>query len=233
MRRDSWVFGLAGVCFGLLIGWIIGTQNATAPTPMTVAPAAAAPAAAQSGTTPGGPPAAAPLDETKLQALRQQAEAQPKDAAIRGQIGNLYFDAERYPDAIAWYEQALAIDPKNADVSTDLGVSYYYTNQTDRALQQFQRSLDANPRHTKTILNIGMVKAFGKQDLLGAAQAWQQVVEIAPDTPEGRAARQALESLKAAHPDPAPGTTGAAAPPAAGAPAAGAGAPGSTPKGGP
>jgi tetratricopeptide (TPR) repeat protein len=175
---------------------------------------------------PGGPPAATPLDEAKVQALRQQAEAQPKDAALRAQIGNMYFDAERYPDAISWYEQSLAIDAKNADVSTDLGVSYYYTNQTDRALQQFQKSLDANPRHTKTILNIGMVKAFGKQDLPGAAQAWQQVVEIAPDTPEGRAARQALESLKAAHPDPAPGAAGAVERPA-GVPAA------ATPKGGP
>ena len=107
-----------------------------------------------------------------------------------------------------WYETSLALAPKNANVSTDLAVSYYYTNQLDRALKQFEASLAIDPRHTKTLLNLGMVKAFGKQDLLGAAQAWKQVLDIAPpDSPEARAARQAIESLRAAHPDPSGGDT--------------------------
>lgn len=222
MRRDSWIFGVAGVCFGLLIGWIIGSQQAS---PVS-APALNAPvAAAQPGGAGGGGAqqqpsnAAMPLDETKLQAMVEQAKGRPADAAVRAQIGNMYFDAERYKEAITWYEDSLRIDPKNADISTDLGVSYYYTNQTDRALAQFDSSLKVNPTHTKTMLNIGMVRAFGKQDLAGATEAWKRVVELAPDTPEGRAARQALESVKAAHPDVAPGTGG----PGAGGPSAGAG----------
>ena len=97
------------------------------------------------------------------------------------QLANTYFDAERYDDAIKWYEQALKLDPKNADASTDLGVSYYYPNQADRALQQFDYSLKLDPRHTKTLLNQGIVLAFGKQDLNGAAAAWKKVVDIAPE----------------------------------------------------
>jgi hypothetical protein len=57
-------------------------------------------------------------------------------------------------------------------------------------------------------LNIGVVRAFGKQDLAGAARAWQRVVDLAPDTPEARAARQALEGLRNAHPE----VSGAGAP---------------------
>jgi hypothetical protein len=49
-------------------------------------------------------------------------------------------------------------------------------------------------------LNVGIVKAFGKQDLEGALQAWQQVLEIAPDSAEGQAAKRALDSLRSAHP---------------------------------
>ena len=59
-------------------------------------------------------------------------------------------------------------------------------NQPDRALAQFDRSLAIDPRHTKTLLNVGIVRAFGKQDLEGAAEAWQQVVEVAPDCPRKR-----------------------------------------------
>ena len=39
------------------------------------------------------------------------------------------------------------------------------SNQADRALQQFDYSLKLDPSHTKTLLNQGIVMAFGKQDL--------------------------------------------------------------------
>jgi hypothetical protein len=63
------------------------------------------------------------------------------------------------------------------------------------------------------MLNIGVVRAFGKQDLDGAAQVWQQVVDIAPESAEGRAAKRMIEAVRSAHPD-----TGA---PAGAAPGAG------------
>ena len=84
------------------------------------------------------------------------------------------------------YEDALKIDPKHVNASTDLGIAYYYMNQPDRALQQFDRSLAIDPTHTKTLLNIGIVRAFGKQDLEGAATAWQKVVDVAPSSRKRR-----------------------------------------------
>jgi tetratricopeptide (TPR) repeat protein len=93
------------------------------------------------------------------------------------------------------------------NASTDLGISYYYTNQPDRALGQFERSLAVDPKHSKTLLNVGIVRAFGKQDLEGAANAFQQVLEVAPGSPEARAAKQALEGLRNAHPDVSGGGT--------------------------
>jgi len=51
---------------------------------------------------------------------------------------------------------------------------------------------------------MGIVKAFGKQDLAGASAAWQQVIAIAPDSPEAQAAKKALDGLEQAHPGGAP-----------------------------
>lgn len=141
------------------------------------------------------------LDETRARQLAAAADARADDSVVRVELANLYFDAERFPEAIRYYEEALKIDPTNVNASTDLGVCYYYTNQPDRALAQFARSLEIDPRHTKTLLNMGIVRAFGKQDLDGAAQAWEQVIALAPDSPEGRAARQALDSMRSAHPE--------------------------------
>jgi tetratricopeptide (TPR) repeat protein len=191
LHRESLVFGIAGVFFGLLVGWIIGSQQG----------GPSAPPAAQPQAEAQPPQAAAPLDEKRASALRAAAERSPADAAARVQLANLYFDAERFEEAARWYEDALRINPRQADASTDLGIAYYYMNQPDRALEQFERSLAADPRHSKTYLNIGIVRAFGKQDLEGAAKAWQKVIELAPDSAEGRAAKQALDSVREAHPD--------------------------------
>ena len=76
-----------------------------------------------------------------MQALEAVAKQNPNDTQSRVQLGNMFFDAEQYPQAIAWYEQAIALNPKDTNVSTDLGVAYYYTNQPDRALAQFDQSL--------------------------------------------------------------------------------------------
>jgi|SRR5262245_6330419 len=196
MKSDAIAFGIAGVLFGLIAGWIIGSQQATVRPPAAAAPqAASAPASGGSTVT-----RAAVLDDTKVNALKTVAERETKNARPRVELGNLYFDAERYDDAIKWYAEALKIDPNDVNVSTDLGVCYYYANQADKALEQFARSLKIDSKHAKTLLNLGIVRAFGKQDLDGAVQAWQQVMAVAPNTPEAAAAKRALDSLQSAHP---------------------------------
>ena len=187
--------GVAGVFFGVLVGWIIGTQQGSGRPPV---PAAAAPAQASGA---GATPQAPPLDESRASAMKMTAQQNPSDAVTRVQLGNMYFDAGKFPDAATWYEQALKINPKDVNASTDLGIAYYYMNQADRALAQFDKSLAIQPDHAKTLLNIGIVRAFGKQDLKGAAEVWQKVLDVAPSSEEARAARQGLDSMRSAHPE--------------------------------
>ncbi|HEY3384806.1 MAG TPA: tetratricopeptide repeat protein [Vicinamibacterales bacterium] len=202
MKPESIVFAVAGAFFGLIVGWVLGSQ-AAGPRPVA-APVAVTQQAAPAGQPQPGamPPAQAPrpLDEAQARTMVASAEKNPNDADIRVQLGNLYFDAERYADAIKWYEDALKLNPKDANVSTDLGVAYYYANQPDRALQQFDHSLGLDPKHAKTMLNQGIVQAFGKQDIQGAATTWQKLIELAPTSPEAETAKRALQGLKSAHP---------------------------------
>jgi len=194
MKAESIVYTIAGMCFGIILGWIIATQQPprTPPPAPESTTASAPPAQAGAGQQQGKV-----LDQAKVQQLTTILNSDPKNSEAAVQLGNTYFDAERYAEAIKWYEQALSLDPKNADASTDLGVSYYYTNRSDEALKQFQNSLRIDPKHTKTLLNQGIVLAFGKQDLNGAAASWQKVVELAPNSPEAQAAQRGLDGIAA------------------------------------
>ena len=199
MKSDAIAYGIAGVLFGLIAGWMIGSQQVS-PRPGA---AAAAPPQTESSAAPAsgaGATRAAVLDQTQVNALQTVAQREPQNPKPRIDLANLYFDAEKYDDAMKWYEEALKLNPTDANVSTDLGVCYYYTNQPDKALAQFDKSLQLDPKHIKTLLNVGIVKAFGKQDLAGATEAWKQVLQIAPESPEGQAAKRALDSLQSAHP---------------------------------
>jgi len=199
--KESVVFGIAGVFFGILVGWMIGSQQARPPAVTAAVPAATA---QQAQTAPA-------FDQSRASALEATIANNPGDVDSRVQLGDLYFDAERFAEATKWYEEALKINPRHVNASTDLGIAYYYMNQPDRALQQFERSLAIDPKHTKTLLNIGIVRAFGKQDLEGAAKVWQEVIDTAPSSPEAGMARQALQGLRSAHPQ---GGSSSAPPPA-------------------
>jgi len=207
MRSDSIVFAIAGICFGIILGWVIGTEQASKRGATQVqlqqqqSPTAAQPAATdadQNAAPAGSARQAPPLDEGKVQGLLTIIKSDSKNVGAQVQMANTYFDSEKYPDAIKWYESSLKLDPKNVDASTDLGVSYYYSGRTDDALKQFEYSLKQNPTHAKTLFNKGIVLAFGKKDLQGATEAWQQVVKVAPGTPEAQAAAQGLQGIAAA-----------------------------------
>lgn len=201
MKPETLITAVSFACFGVLVGWILGSQQASPAVSPAPAQQSASATNGSGGSADTGADPAPPLDLQRATELERTANAQPANAGVRADLGNLYFDAKRFDQAIPWYLAALKLNPKDADVSTDLGVSYYYSNQVDQALAQLDHSLTIDPKHAKTLLNQGVIRAFGKQDLAGAMQSWQRVVQVDPGTPEAQQAQKFLDKLKEAHAD--------------------------------
>jgi cytochrome c-type biogenesis protein CcmH/NrfG len=192
MKSQGVLLGISGVLFGVLLGWILGSQQASRSDGSTPG-AAAPPSAAQS-------PQAPPLDTQRAADLERQAKARPDDATVRATLGDLYFEAQRHDLAIPWYEAAIKLDRTKPQVHTDLALSLFYTNEIDRALKSIDAALAVDPRHLKALLSQGFIRAFGKQDLPGAVKSWEQVIAVDPTSIEAGEARRQLEGLKSAHP---------------------------------
>jgi cytochrome c-type biogenesis protein CcmH/NrfG len=146
----------------------------------------------------------AQVGNTQAQAALQQSVTPLLDAVNRNpadydslvKLGDLYYDGQQFPNAIQYYERALAIHPENPDVRTDLGTAYWYTGNADKALVEMETSLRYKPGHPQTLFNLGWVKWQGKADAKGAVAAWQKLLEANPDYPQKQQVEQYIAKAK-------------------------------------
>jgi len=128
--------------------------------------------------------------------LLAQLKTNPKDVDMIVKLGNLYYDGQAYPQAIEYYEKAIALQPDNADVRTDLGTAYWYTGNADKAIASFEKALAIRPNHAPTLFNLGIVKWQGKKDPKGAIVAWEKLLQTNPDYPQKNQVQMLIERAK-------------------------------------
>jgi len=171
-----------GLCGGLLIR---KASTATA-VPQTVS----APGQAVAPTA-SLPPNFGSMAEPSAQEFKQAADTQaapllarlktePTNATLLANLGNIYYDAKQYPQAIEYYERSLKSQPADTSVRTDLGTAYWYNGDADTAIAQFQKSLTYQPTKADTLFNLGIVELQGKKDAKKAIAAWQKLLDTNP-----------------------------------------------------
>lgn len=190
MRRETIVFTVAGVVFGLVVGYMAASWDVV-PRPVA-AVAAQAPAAAGTD-APAGPRS---VDADQAAALAALAERQPGDAGVRVELGNLFMDAERWEDAIRWYREALAIRPELAEVATDLGACLVSAGRPAEGLAEFERVLGGDAGHRNALYNKGV--ALLQMGRAGeAVAAWEELLRRHPDDPQIQGLRGRIDQVRA------------------------------------
>ena len=163
------VHGVALLMVGGLAGFVLSVQTAR--------PALAPSAVATTTPTPV-------VNESELRAYQNVLAHDPKnyDAAVKA--GNLLYDAQRYAEAIGFYQQAFALNGRDINVSTDLGTALWYAGRASDALVQYEKSLAINATHAQTLFNVGIVRADGTHDYAGAVVAWETLLKTNPQYPD-------------------------------------------------
>jgi len=183
-------YGMAAVCLliGVLVGYLVrGSAKPAVP----VATGSAGIQQAAGGPPPGMAQQRMPsLEEMKRMADKQAEplvgalKTDPRNVQLLNKTALTYKAAHQFKDAIVYFQKALEIDPKNVPIRTDMASCMYYTGDVDGALAELNKSLTYDPKHPGTLMNIGIIKWQGKNDVNGAIAAWQTLLKLNPNFPQ-------------------------------------------------
>lgn len=185
--REAYLLALVCLLAGLVMGYLF--HGSSAPTAPTVA-ASQGPAPTQ----PAMPNAndLAPLAAPLLAALK----ADPNNFDTLTQLGNLYYDHQVFPDAIEYYNRALAVRPKEVNVRTDLGTAFWYAGFPEKAIAEYEKSLAVDPMHVNTLFNMGVVRLEGMKDPAGAITSFEKLLTTNPSPAQRAKAMELLARAK-------------------------------------
>ena len=147
--------------------------------------------------SPHGPPSekSVPFMQ-KLQGFKSRLEKDPKDIEALFFIANANFDIQRFEKAESFYLRALEVDGKNLHIRTDLASAYRHLGHSDQAVAALQVVLEINPNHEVALYNLGIILLNDLDDRLGAADAWERLVQINPHDPLADELRKKIKTIR-------------------------------------
>jgi cytochrome c-type biogenesis protein CcmH/NrfG len=183
-------YAMAAVCLliGVLVGYLV--RGSAKPAAQASPASAEMQQAATAPTSSAGQQKMPTLDDMKRMADKQaepllaKLKTDPKNVELLNKTALTYKAAHQFKDAIAYFQKALDVDPKNVPIRTDMASCMYYTGDVDGALAELDKSLTYDPKHPGTLMNIGIIKWQGKNDVAGAVTAWQTLLKRNPNFPQ-------------------------------------------------
>lgn len=130
----------------------------------------------------------------KEQKMRKLIAQDPQNPDLYARIGDLYFENQRFSQAIAEYEQAIGLNPGDIDSYNDLGLAYSYAGNLEKSLEAFNKGIDLDPSYQRIWLSYGYVSA-SNGIIMEAEVALQKAIELNPGNDVAIEAQRILDAL--------------------------------------
>ncbi len=124
------------------------------------------------------------MADKQAEPLLATLKTDPKNVEVLNKTALTYKAAHQFKDAITYFQKALEVEPQNVPIRTDMASCMYYTGDVDGALAELDKALTYDPKHAGTLMNIGIIKWKGKNDVSGAISAWQTLLKLNPNFPQ-------------------------------------------------
>jgi tetratricopeptide (TPR) repeat protein len=148
-------------------------------------------------TTASGGATAVPVDKTKVAALMTKISANPKDRASLQSLGDIYFGAADYKNAIGWEQKVLAIDPKNQVALLALGAAQFNSGNAAEAKKQWLIAAGLYPKVAEVHYDLGFLYlSQSPPDTANMTAEWNKVIAIDPNSDIAKTVATHLKSAQ-------------------------------------
>lgn len=127
----------------------------------------------------------------RIEAMVQQAKADPGNLPLQTALGNEYYNAgvaaqnvapaevvENFKNTIGPYQIVLKTN-KDPNIMVDMATSAFYSGDYDLAEKSFTEALAVKPDFSNALINYGIFLSQAKQDWSGALNLWQKALPLA------------------------------------------------------
>jgi tetratricopeptide (TPR) repeat protein len=136
----------------------------------------------------------------------QKAIAQsPDDAGLHNNLGTVYADTGKFPEAQAEFEKAAQLDPTHASrYYFNVGAIMYNAGKMDAALEAFKKVIAADPQNAEAYFLEGQ-SLMGKVTMTpdgkvvappGTVEAFETYLKLEPNGPNAPTAKAILQTLQ-------------------------------------
>lgn len=144
MTKENLLFGIIGVLFGLIIGFVVANSlnRDTSPAAATVSDQPS-----NSNLPPNHPPFGQSQNAVQPQIAEaiEKARENPADFEAQMTAGDLYYQVQRFEDAAEFFEIANKLRPNETEPIVKLGNSYFDVEKFSQAEKWYELALKNKP----------------------------------------------------------------------------------------
>ena len=209
MRRPELSHLAGGIAFGFIAGFLVAwawvapttiTAPAPAPPPPQMSGVEAGDGAATGGAEEGGAPH---LDVmARVRELKEHVEHSPDDAAALRELGEMYLQAAKGDQALAYLKRAYDLEPSDSRGQLFLAMALSANDQTAEALELMDRAAKDNPKSWEPLYMRAVLLLRDRNDPDGALEALDRMERINPDVPGLADLREEARRRKSGSPQP-------------------------------
>lgn len=127
--------------------------------------------------------------------LRRVLEQQPANAAALNLLGEIYAATQRYPEALAQFQQVISLYPKSPSAYARMADLHAQTGDLEKAIATLRSGIAETNRNAFLVFRLGVAL----QDSGQHAQAITTYEEVLKSNPDAEAVRNNLAMLLANH----------------------------------
>lgn len=195
MNRENLLFAIIGLLLGFIVGFMFASsmsqkmaQSQTASASQNL-PADHPPIGGQNG----GMDPAAMREQVTAQIAKARNEPQNFDAQV--QAANLFYQIQRYDQAIEFLLKANTLKPTDYETVANLGLVNLDASHFDQAEKWYRAALKMKPDDERVVAGVAAA-TLGQGDAKAAADAIAQLEKLNPNSEDLPQFKEKLAGLK-------------------------------------